>query len=248
MNKLKQWVAFTVVGVVAVLAAGWFLLVAPRHAEAAGLRQQTAEQEGANGQLRTALAVLKAQAKDLPKEQAKLALVAAKLPDNPAEPELLRALASAADTAGVELVSIAPGALTPVTPAAAPTAPAVASKTPDAAAPGSVAVPPAAPAAAASSAGTLMAMPVTISVAGGYYEAEQYLAALEDLTRAFRVTTLAITPGANPVAPPATGSSAAPASIEDGKHLIANITGTVYVAVASSPLTPVVAPVAAPAK
>ena len=248
MNKLKQWVAFTVVGVVAVLAAGWFLLVAPRHTEAAGLRQQTAEQEGANVQLRTALAVLKAQATDLPKEQAKLALVAAKLPDNPAEPELLRALAAAADTAGVELVSIAPGALTPVTPVGAPTAPAVASKTPDAAAPGSVAVPPAAPAAAASSAGTLMAMPVTISVAGGYYEVEQYLAALEDLTRAFRVTSLAVTPGANPVAPVATGATPATTSIEDGKHLITNITGTVYVAAASSPLTPVVAPVAAPAK
>jgi Tfp pilus assembly protein PilO len=248
MNKLKQWIAFTVVGVVAVLAAGWFLLVAPRHAEAAGLRQQTAEQEGANGQLRTALAVLKAQATDLPKEQAKLALVAAKLPDNPAEPELLRALAAAADTAGVELVSIAPGALTPVTPVAAPTTPAVASKTPAAAAPGTVAVPPA-PAAAASSAGTLMAMPVTISVAGGYYEVEQYLTALEDLTRAFRVTSLAVTPGANPVAPVATGGGTpAPMSIEDGKHLITNITGMVYVAAANSPLTPVVAPVAAPAK
>lgn len=248
MDKLKQWVALTVVGIVAVLAAGWFLLVAPRHAEAAGLRQQASEQEGSNSQLRTALAVLKAQAKDLPKEQAKLALVAAKLPDNPAEPELLRALAAAADTAGVELVSIAPGALAPATPVVAP---AVASKAADAATPSPAAATPASvtpPAAAASSAGTLMAMPVTISVAGGYYEVEQYLAALEDLTRAFRVTALAVTPGANPVAPPATGSSAAPASLEDGKHLITNITGTVYVAAASSPVTPVVAPVAAPAK
>ncbi len=245
MDKLKQWVALTMVGVVAVLAAGWFLLVAPRHAEAAGLRQQAAEQENANGQLRTSLAVLKAQAQDLPKEQAKLALVAAKLPDNPAEPELLRALAAAADTAGVELVSIAPGVLAPADPVVSPTTAAAATpKAADAAAPGPAAATavPAAP----STAGTLSAMPVTISVAGGYYEAEQYLAALEDLTRAFRVTALTVTPGVNPVA--ATGATVAPVSIEDGKHLVTNIIGMVYVVSASSPVTPVVAPVAAPAK
>ncbi len=34
MDKLKQWVALTVVGVLAIVAAGWFLLVAPKHSEA----------------------------------------------------------------------------------------------------------------------------------------------------------------------------------------------------------------------
>jgi type II secretory pathway pseudopilin PulG len=44
MDKLKQWVVLTVVGCMAVLAAGWFLLISPKKAEAADLVAQTASQ------------------------------------------------------------------------------------------------------------------------------------------------------------------------------------------------------------
>ena len=110
MDKLKQWIVLTVVGCMAVLAAGWFLLISPKKAEAADLVAQTASQEATNDGLRTQLEVLKAQAKDLPKKQAELARVQAKIPDDPALPTLIRALTGAAADAGVELVSVTPGA------------------------------------------------------------------------------------------------------------------------------------------
>src|SRR4028119_460004 len=133
MDKLKQWVLFTVVGCLAVLAAGWFLLISPKKAEATDPVAQTAVQETTNDGLRTQLQVLKAQAKALPKKQADLARVATKIPDNPAMPSLIRALTTAATSAGVELISVTPGVpvaveaapgTAPVAPAAAQTAPA----------------------------------------------------------------------------------------------------------------------------
>ncbi|MDP9436510.1 MAG: type 4a pilus biogenesis protein PilO, partial [Actinomycetota bacterium] len=127
MDKLNQWIALTVVGCLAVLAGGWFLLVAPQRAEAEALRAQAAAQDGTNSTLRTKLAVLKAQAKDLPKKQAELAAVAAKIPGGPELPALIRALDAASADAGVDLMTIAPGAPVPVGAAAdgaAPAAPA----------------------------------------------------------------------------------------------------------------------------
>ena len=38
-------------------------------------------------------------------------------------------------------------------------------------------------------------IPLTINVVGGYFEAEQFLANLENLPRALRVTNLTMTPG-----------------------------------------------------
>ena len=237
MDKLKQWVALTLVGVLAVLAAGWFLLVSPKRVEAASLRQQATAQQSANGVLRNQLAVLKAQAENLPQEQAKLAVVAAKLPDNPAQPELLRSLAAAAVTAGVELVSVAPGALVPVAGVPAVVVAPAATEDPSAAPKAAVT------AVAASTAGLLFAMPVTLSVAGGYNEVQQFLISLEELSRALRVTGLTVTPGTNPVAA-VTPGAAAP-SLEDGRHLLTNITGTVYVAAGAGPVMPVVVPASA---
>ncbi len=109
MDKLKQYVAGAVVLSLAILLLGYNFLVSPKKSAAAELRAQTESQASANAVLRTKLAALKAQAKDLPKEQAKLAAVAAKIPDNPALPSLIRALTSAGIAAGVELVSLTPG-------------------------------------------------------------------------------------------------------------------------------------------
>src|SRR5919107_1682724 len=100
MEKLKQYVVLTVLGCLVVLAAGWFLLVSPKKSDAAALRTQTEQVSVDNAALSTKLQVLKAQAKALPKQQAKLAAVAAKIPDNPALPTLIRDLTAAADDAG----------------------------------------------------------------------------------------------------------------------------------------------------
>jgi type IV pilus assembly protein PilO len=230
MDKLKQWVALTLVGCLGIMAAGWFLLISPKRTEASEVREQVVAQESTNAGLRTQLEVLKAQAKDLPKKQADLARVAAKIPDNPSLPALIRALTAASTSAGVDLSTVTPGTPTPVAaPAAAvPVAPSA----PEAGAP--VAAPAAGPAAA--SAGTLANIPLTIRVSGGYFEVEQFLANLENLPRALRVTNLSLAPGA---APTAKGGAAAP---PDGSTVTTTITGSVYMAANRAVATPVVAP------
>ena len=243
MDKLKQYVTLTVIGAVVILAAGWFLLVSPKKGEATELQTQAAAQVSANAVLETQLQVLRAQAKELPKKQAELARVAAKIPDNPSLPALIRAITAASTSAGVEFVSVAPGppaALVAVVPVA-PVAPAAGTPANPAAAAPAAPVAPAAPAAPA--AGTLAAIPLTLNVVGDYFEIEQFIASLENLPRALRVGNLKLVPGASP-----TAGSSAPSSTEDGRTLSSVITGSVFMAAGRPVATPVVAPVAAPAK
>jgi len=230
MDKLKQYIVLTVLGSIVVLAAGWFLLVSPKRSEAAELRAQAETQQGANAQLRTQLTVLKAQAKDLPKQQAKLAAVAAKIPDNPALPALIRALVTASTSAGVELISVTPGAPTAGAPAAAaaPVAPPAGAAAP---APGAAAA-----AAPVGVAGQLATIPLSLNVAGGYFQIQTLLANLENLPRSMRVTTFSLAPGANPLKKQ-TSSSA-----EDGRTLTTTITGQVFMAANRPPATPVIVP------
>lgn len=222
-DKLKQWVALTVVGVLAVLAAGWFVVVSPKRGEAADLRTQAQSEDSANATLGTQLAVLKAQARDLPKKQAELAAVAAKIPDNPALPSLIRALTAASDKADVEFVSLTPGPPVATAPTGSTVVPVVS---------GVASVP----------AGGLMTIPVAIDVVGGYFEIEQYVASLEHLPRALRVTKLEMAPGANPVKPAANGQ-AAPV-VPDGRLLTATVTSEVYMSRSAGGLLPAPAPVA----
>ncbi len=223
MTKLKQWVALTVVAALALAAGGWFLLVSPKRAEAADLTDQATAQDSTNAGLRNKLAVLKAQSVELPAEQAKLAAVSLKIPANPALPALIYSLTAASDAAGVQFLSLTPGE--PIAQAK-PAAPVV---NPD----GTTA-----PAAKVS---TLQTIPVAISVNGGYFETEQFLAALEDLPRAFRVTVLGVAPGDNPLAPKSKTSSAASTEL-DGSKLTSTITAEIYM---SGPIT--IAPVPTPA-
>jgi Tfp pilus assembly protein PilO len=226
MEKVKQYVVFTVLGCLVVMAAGWFLLVSPKRTHAAELRDQAATQVSANAELETKLAMLKAQAKDLPKQQAKLAAVAGKIPDNPALPALVRALTTAATSAGVELVSLTPSAPAVVgaaAPAAAPVAPAAGAR-------------PAAPRAASAAAGQLAQIPVTLNVVGGYFQVEQFVAALENLPRSMRVTALTMAPGTNPLKT-TTGTP-----VDDGRSLATTITAQVFMAANRPPATAVTVP------
>ncbi len=91
-------------------------------------------------------------------------------------------------------------------------------------------------AAAAGPAGSLAAIPVAINIVGGYFEAEQFLANLENLPRAYRVTNLTMAPGDSPTAKVKSGSA-------DGRTLTSTITGSVYMAANRPAATPVVAPV-----
>lgn len=230
MEKLKQWVVLTVAACVAIAAAGWFLLISPKRSEAADLRTQAAEQLRTNNKLENELQVLKAQAKDLPKEQAKLAAVAAKIPDNPALPGLIRSMLEAATESGVELVSLTPGepqlvqaaAGTPAAPA--PAAPAAGQQTPTAPAAGAAA--PATPAAPTPGpAGQLATIALSVNVVGDYFEVQQFMAAVEELTRAVRVENFSMIPGVAP-----TEQEGESSAVEDGRSLSATISGYVYMA------------------
>jgi Tfp pilus assembly protein PilO len=205
VETLKKWTALAVVAALVILAGGWFLLVSPKRSNAADLRGQAVDKQRSNQGLQTQLAVLKAQAKDLPKQQAKLAAVAAKIPSDPAMPALVRALNKAASDANVELVSMAPGMPTAST-AAATSSPATA-----------------ATASTGGAAGSLQQISVTLNVVGSYFQVAEYLDRLEGLTRAFRVSGFTLAPGANPVK-----ATAGQATADSGKVLNANITGLVF--------------------
>jgi type IV pilus assembly protein PilO len=226
-SKMKQWVALTAVGVLAVVAAGWFLLISPKRGEAAEVRAQVVSQESTNAGLQTQLAMLKAQQKTLPAQQARLAMVAAKIPDNPALPALIRALSAAADDAGVELLSMSPGAAATVTTAAA-AAPLAAGTTPG--------TPVSSAASSGYNPGVLSSIPLTLNVVGGYFQVEQFFDKLENLTRAAKVTGFTLAPGTNPLKPSTAGAA------DTGKTLNANVTANVYMAAGrgtiAAPVTP----------
>jgi Tfp pilus assembly protein PilO len=224
MDKLKQWIALTALGSLAILAAGWFLLVSPKHGEASDLKAQAATQFTANTSLSGQIAMLKAQAKDLPKQQARLAAVAAKIPDNPNLPALVRSLTQAADETGVVLVSLSPSTPAAVTPAA-PALPVSAADARGGATPGATGAK--AVGASSGGAGTLMAINVNANVVGSYFQVEQFLDRVESLNRAMKVTGLTVAPGVSPLSPQV--AVGAP-SLDTGKSLSATITGVVYMA------------------
>lgn len=166
MSQTRKWSALAVLAVAVVFVASWFLLVAPKRGAAADLRQQTSDQQAANSALVQKLAVLKAQAADLPKRKAELALVRQQIPDNPALPSLVRDLTAAGRAAGVTVLSLAPATPTPVVLTAAQPV----------AATGAAAAP------------ALYQVPFTLKVTGSYFETEQFVNRLEKLRRAFLVT------------------------------------------------------------
>lgn len=171
MTETRKWSAAAVVLIVAIVAAGWFLLVSPKRTAAADLQAKTVSQEGTNTSLEQKLQQLKAQQADLPQKRARLAAITTKIPSNPALPSLIRDLTAAGRKIGVSIDSMAPSAPLAVT----------------AAAPGAVAAAPA-PAAAAAATDALYQVPLTMNVTGSYFELEQYVSKLEGLKRSFLVT------------------------------------------------------------
>ena len=172
MEKMRQWTVLTALGVVGVLAAGWFLMVSPQRSHASQLRTDAASVEQSTAGLRSQIAQLKEQQKGETAQQKRLMEIATQIPDNPQLPALIHELSAAAHKAGVSLDSLAPGA-----PAAA------------------AAAAPAAPAAGA--AAPLSQIPVTIAVTGSYFNIESFVRALEHLDRALKTTglTLALNQG-----------------------------------------------------
>jgi Tfp pilus assembly protein PilO len=224
--KVQQWVVGAAVAAVALLAAGWFLLVAPERAEAVQLREQTALQEANNAQLETALAVLRGKAATLVDQQAELDQLSRRIPDSPALPDLLRALSSTAASAGVELLSVTPAAPAAPEPAAPAAVPAPAD-------PAAAAVV-AAPVAPAPTTGGVSAIEVQLVVVGDFHAVEHFLALLEELPRALRVTGLSLDPGVNALADDEADAARA---AEDGRSVRAALTARVFTSAGAAAIT-----------
>ena len=206
MTKTRTWSAATSALCVLLIVAAYFLLIAPKRAEAADLRDQTVAQDQANQQSRLKIQQLKAQYAELPTKQAELAVIKQQLPDNPALPTLIRTLASMADATGVTLVSLAPAPPTAVVLAAAPVvAPAVA---PAAGAPVTAPV-----AAAAAPTTSLFGITTTMVIKGDYAASTLFVQKLQaagvakegtqtakagaQMARAFLVQSIKVAPNAD---------------------------------------------------
>jgi type IV pilus assembly protein PilO len=175
MTDTRKWSALAAVLVVAIFAAGWFLLISPKRGDAAALRKQATTEEQANQRLVEQITMLQEQQKDLPQQQAKLATLRTQIPDNPALPRLIRDLTDDSRKAGVSIDSMAPSQPVALVaaPAATPVAPPAGSKS--------------GAAHAAAPAATLFQVPLTLTVTGSYFELEHFVSKLETQKRSFLV-------------------------------------------------------------
>ena len=167
ISPTQKWYLAAGAASLAVLGAGWFLLVSPQQGNAADITAQTSVVLGQNQTTDAQIASLKAQFQDLPQLQTQVAAIRLKLPADPSEPSLLRSLSSVAKASGVNLQTIqlaAPQPLTGGGSAAAGTA-AVAS-------------------------GSVSQIQTNMEITGTYAQTKLFLTNLENMQRAILVTGL----------------------------------------------------------
>lgn len=216
MTKLRQLWLLTAVGALAVVGIGYFVLVSPKASKASSLRAEAQQQVDANARLRGQIAQLNKQKKDLPKQQAELEKFAAKIPNNPALPSLVRALSDAAENSGVDLVSMSPATPVLVQPAVGGTTTAAT--------------------ASAAEPLTLAQIPISVQVDGTYSQVSQFLAEVEGMTRAFLVSGITMKEAPLKVQDP----SGAGADEYSGV-LRVQLTGSMFMTAKVAPPAPVVA-------
>lgn len=248
MSVTRKWSLMAAVLALAILAAGWFLLVSPKRSEAAGLREQTVTQQDANARLVQQLEVLKAQQAELPQQRARLAVMRTQIPDNPALPTLIRDLTAAGRKVGVSLDTMSPAVPTPVVAAVQPAVATTTTESTDASATtgasesaeGTAGT--ATPVAPTPPSPSLYQVPLSLEVSGSYFELEQFINKLEGLKRSFQVTGFTLTPasGAGGTDAEVTSDSPAPGD------LTLAVTGRVFLA-PPAPATATTQPTAAPA-
>jgi Tfp pilus assembly protein PilO len=215
MTKMRQWSILTVVAVIIVFAAGWFLLVKPQNSKASTLRSQATTQEQQNAVLQSQITALQTEEKSLPEQQAELRKFSTQVPDNAAEPTVIRQLSAAAAGAGVDLVSMTPGTAAPVVSTAATTATTPA-PTDTTAAAGTTSL------TGTSTGGGLMQLPVSIGITGTFPNVESFFQSLETLPRALLVSSWSLcpigtTPGGSSSSASGTGASCTPPSVPTDK-------------------------------
>jgi Tfp pilus assembly protein PilO len=265
VNPTRIWMIVGALGVVGVLALGWFLGVSPQLDRAAAADAARTGLEQQNVQSAAHLDVLKKQSAQLSALDAKVTSLQQLVPPSPSLASFYSQTAAVAATTGVVVSGIstdeamlygttstdgaAPASSTPAT-GASPTP----SPTPSAggAVSGSATAtpPPAAPATAGTApgadiAGRLFVIPTTVTVTGSNDQLRAFLAAAQTDRRIFLVTEFAITPGGASEPPTAVlhgylfavhgNTSGAPGSVSD-------LAGTEVAAAPSATPTPSATP------
>ncbi len=192
MTRSRTWTLGAVVLVVAILMAGWFLLVSPTRAEATSTEEATISQQQANAQLLIALEQLKVQAQDLPAQEAKLAELEQRIPTQPGLPSFIKSLSSISSKANVVLVSLEPQLPVPLVVPTTVQGVTPPPSTDDTSAPSSE-VPP-----ATEVPSTVQYVQSTVTIKGGYFNTEQFLTKLEGIKRSFLVTGFDVAPDVDP--------------------------------------------------
>lgn len=217
----RTWIAGTVVLSLVLVAAGWFLLIAPKRAEAADLREETVAAQGRNAQLEVRIAELKEQFAQLPQRKAELAAIRTAMPQDAELATLTRDLQRLAGDAGVTLMTITPGELTAVVPTGAVVATAPAAEAGQGQEPATTDG--AAAAAPATVPAGLSQVPLTISVVGSFDKSNSFLEKVQaELDRDYLVDTLNVV-------------AEEPAEADAGKPAVVNgdvtmtLTGRVFV-------------------
>jgi Tfp pilus assembly protein PilO len=265
MSVTRKWSLLAGVLVLAILAAGWFLLVAPKRTQAADLENQVVSQEEANARLVADLEMLKAQQAELPEQRAELAVMRKQIPDNPALPTLVRSLTDAGRKVGVSIDTMAPAVpvavvapVTAVAPTTTTTTTTDGTSTDSSSTDSSSTDSTSTDSSTGSTTGTdgttattptttvptttspsLYQVPLTLNVTGSYFELEQFINKLEGLKRSFLVTGFTVTTA--PVDESATGDGSGPAPGD----LTLTLQGRVFLAppattAATSPSAPAV--------
>lgn len=113
-----QSIVIAVVLALVVLAGGYLGLVKPAKKSVSDLKSQAQAQESANSSVQLQVSVLKDLAKQLPKEEAELAKIKTKVPDQVQLSNLLRQLVVASDQSGINLTGLTPAQPVPLANAA----------------------------------------------------------------------------------------------------------------------------------
>jgi Tfp pilus assembly protein PilO len=175
-TRTSRWSVGTVALCLVLLAAAWFLLIAPRRADAAALADHQVETQQQNEQLQIRIEQLKAQSGQMPAYRAELGGIVKQLPPTADMPQLVRDLNSLAAAAGVVVDT-----LTPSSAAALKSGSGSSSGT----------------AGSAGSAGMsgVVQIPISVVVHGDYFQTVAFLQKLQtQLSRAFLVTGTAVAP------------------------------------------------------
>lgn len=168
----KVWVGGAAMVALLMLVATYFLLIGPKRAEAADLRDQTAAVVQQNDKIEQDTALLKAQYATLGEQKARLAEITAQLPAQVDTSSLVRQISARALESGVTVSGVTPG-----TPAAY----------------GSASASAATETASSATAG-LYVIPLKIETTGSFAQTELFVKNVQaDLTRFFAVKDVSLT-------------------------------------------------------